>query len=73
MNLDSLLGFFCVLLLLCLQNTRIDTDFDILKYIKYIFKASTSLYFVYPAEDNIEKSSRESELIPHMLKYQENC
>jgi len=40
MNLDSLLDFVCIVLLLCLRNTLITTNLDILKYIKNIFKIS---------------------------------
>jgi len=53
-------GFFCIVLLSCLQNTLIDINFDVLKYIKKIFKVSMSVYFKSTAEDNTKKPSKES-------------
>ena len=38
-------GFFFVVPLLCLHNTLITTKFDILKYIKKIFKISIQCIF----------------------------
>jgi len=44
MNLDSLLLCFAISLL-CLHNRLIITNFDILKYIKKIFKILTQYIF----------------------------
>jgi len=60
--LDFLLDFAVLFLLLCLQNTLLNTNFDVLKYIKKIFKIPTSVYFEDTLEDNTKKSSKESEL-----------
>jgi len=38
-------GFCCVVHLLCLHNTLITTNFDVLKYIKKIFKILTQYIF----------------------------
>jgi len=45
----------------CLQNTMIYTNFDVLKYIKNIFKVPKSMYFECSADDSTKRPSRESE------------
>lgn len=45
-------GFFCVVLMLFLQNTLIGTDFNVLKNLKKIFKTPISVYFRCSAEDS---------------------
>jgi len=54
---------FCVVSLLCLQNTLMDIDFDILKYIKELFKVSTSVYFEGTTEASTKQFGIESELL----------
>ena len=49
-------GFFCVVPLLCLQNTLLATDFKILKYITKIFKVS--ILCIFNAQQGQHKKSQ---------------
>jgi len=48
--------------LFCVENTPMDIDFDVLKYIKKICKVSILVYFEVILEDNIKKLTKESKL-----------
>ena len=54
--------FFCVITLMRFHNTLITTNFNILKYIKKIFKWSTQYIFLCLTEDNTKKISKKSGL-----------
>jgi len=43
MNLDFLLIFF-IILVLSFQNTKVENDFDILKYIKFFYYTKINVF-----------------------------
>jgi len=62
-NLDFFAEFFCAVSLLCFHNTLIITNFDVLKYIKKIFKISIQYIFNVEQMTTQKKINRESELV----------
>jgi len=60
MEFGFFVNFFCTIFLLCFYNTSITINFNILKYIKKIFKIL--IYCIFNTEDNIKKINKKSGL-----------
>jgi len=50
-------GFCCGVFLLCLHNTLITTNFNVLKYIKKIFKNQHSIFLILNRDKKINRKS----------------